>query len=258
MKFTEQYFNDARDVIMGVIAGYKDELAAVHGRIDESLKPDNSVVTKLDKELEIKFKEALSKFDSSVGFWGEEHGQEGNEKTMWLIDPIDGTESFIRGLPACRNILTFVHDGQIEFALANRFTTNDLYTVIKGRPTLKNGQPVKLSSRSLNRAWLEFSINLLDPRGYEIYKNLKPQIATEVNEYDFLDVLDGRIEGLIVYKSLGNVWDYAPRAALINGAGGKVVNIGSDSYDFRKLDLIAVVPQIFDQVKETVEASLAS
>lgn len=256
MNFTEQYFKDAQKVIMGVLDEARPELMAAYGDVAEELKADDSVVTALDKSLEIKLKEALAKFDSSVGFWGEEHGREGSEKSFWLIDPIDGTESFIRGLSVCRNILTFINNDQPQFALVYRFPTKDLFTAQKGKPALKNGQPAVLSERKIERAWLEFSVNMREPDGYEIYKNLRPKIAGITVHHDFLEVLEGSLEGLVVYKSAGGEWDYAPRALLIESAGGRVANIGSDTYEYRNKSMIAAVPQIYDEVKDIIESAL--
>lgn len=255
MNFTEQYFANAQNIIMDVLHKVRPELMAAYGKVAEELKADKSVVTALDKSLEIKLKDALRKFDSAIGFWGEEHGREGNENSFWLIDPIDGTEHFIRGTTG-RNILTFIDGGEPLFALVYRFPTDDLFIAQKGQPTLKNGQPVKLSARPLSRAWLEFSVNMREADGYEIYKNLRPKIAGITVHRDFLEILEGGLEGYVVYKSGGQEWDYAPRALLIEGAGGRVTNVGSDSYDYRDKSLIATTPLIYDQVKRLVEEAL--
>lgn len=256
MNFTEQYFKDAQKVIMGVLEAVRPELMAAHGSVAETLKADQSVVTELDKSLEIKLKDVLRKYDSSVGFWGEEHGREGSEKSFWLIDPIDGTESFIRGTTGCRNILTFMDNERPQFAIIYRFPTGDLFTAQKDKPALKNGQQVKLSQRPLSRAWLEFSVNMREIDGYQIYMNLRPKLAGITVHRDFLEILEGAIEGLVVYKSGGQEWDYAPRALLIESAGGRVTNIGSDRYDYRDKSLVAVTPGVYDDVKRLVEEAL--
>ena len=248
MKFDQQYFEQAEKIIIDTINAYKPELMANFGLVKAEFKADKSVVTSLDKALEQKLKAALSKFDSSVGFLGEEYGQEGNTSSYWLIDPIDGTESFIRGLPSCRNILTFVDNGQVQYALANRFVTDDLFTAVRGQGTKKNGRPTRVNDQPLSRAWIEFSVRMLEPDGYEMYQKLKPRIASITVHQDFLRILDGSIEGIIVYKSGGQIWDYAPRAFLISEAGGRVVNIGQTTYDIHNFNMIATNAVIFDEI----------
>lgn len=248
MNFTSGYFKGAQEIIMGVLKDVRPELMRVRGKIEHELKDDLSIVTHLDKELEIKLKDALRKFDPSVGFLGEEHGKEGNENSYWLVDPIDGTESFTRGLSSSRNILTFVDNNEAQFALAYRFPTDDLFLAEKDKGTTKNGTKVELSNRTLKRAWLEFDVKMLRPNGYKVYQLLRPHIAGVTMHHDFLEVLEGSMEGLIVYKSRGQIWDYAPRALFIKEAGGRVANLGSEAYDIHNLDLIATTPQIFDEV----------
>ncbi|HET9850603.1 MAG TPA: inositol monophosphatase family protein [Candidatus Saccharimonadales bacterium] len=253
MNYTSGWFESAQKVIMGVLAEARPELLKFHGNITHELKADRSIVTRLDKELEIKIKDALKKYDGGVGFLGEEYGREGNEKSYWLVDPIDGTEHFTRGLPGARNLLTFIDKNQPQYALAYRFPTDDLFTAIAGRGTTKNGQKVTLSQRPLDRAWLEFSVNMRLSDGYAIYQKLRPKIAGITIHRDFLEILEGALEGIVVYKSAGQVWDYAPRALLIKEAGGKVTNFGKPDYDINDLSLVAVAPSIYEDLVSLLE-----
>jgi fructose-1,6-bisphosphatase/inositol monophosphatase family enzyme len=91
-------------------------------------------------------------------------------------------------------------------------------------------------------------IRLLDPKGYAMYRKLRPKISGFTLHLDFLVVLDGAIDGIVVYKSDGQIWDYAPRAHLIKEAGGLVANIGKSTYDIHDLDLVATNAVIFDEV----------
>src|SRR3990167_2820873 len=106
MNFTQQYFTDAQKAIMQILVKSRTELMKHYGRAEYETKSDNSIVTHMDKEMELKLKQALAKMDKSVGFWGEEHGREGNKDDYWLIDPIDGTESYVRGIPTPCNLLS--------------------------------------------------------------------------------------------------------------------------------------------------------
>ncbi len=256
MNFTSDYFSNAQKVIMGVIKDVRPELLANFGKIDTQTKEDKSIVTNLDKDIEIKLKKALNSFDSSVGLMGEEFGHEGSDKSYWLIDPIDGTEQFVRGLPGCRNILTFVDSDEAQFALIYRFSTDDLFIAQKDKPSTKNGKPVKLSERSLDRAWLEFSVNMQLEDGYKLYQKIRPAIAGITVHRDFLEIVEGKLEGMIVYKSAGSVWDYAPRALLIEGAGGRVTNVRSNRYDINERSMIAVTPHIYDPLEALAKEAL--
>lgn len=248
MSFTQQYFSDAQKIIMGVLKELRPELMEHSGKIEHELKHDQSIVTRLDKEVELKLKQALQKMDSSVGFWGEEHGQTGDQKNLWLVDPIDGTEHFARGWPLARNLITFIANDKPVFSLAYLFGTDDLYVATEGKGATKNGQQLRMSNRPLNRSWIEFSVRLLEPRGYEMYKTLRPHVNGILSTYHFFYILDGYIEGMVVYKSQGDVWDYAPRTFFIQEAGGRVANFGSDKYNWRDCNVIATNEVIFEEV----------
>lgn len=235
---------------MDVLKTERPELMKHYGRVEHELKDDKSVVTHLDKELEIKLKASLAEYDSKIGFWGEEFGREGNTDNYWLIDPIDGTEKFIRGMASSRSLVTFVSDNHAQYALFYAFVLDNLYTAIRGHGTTKNGQQIKMSNRPLNRAWIEFNANLLDETGYKMYRALRPKVAALPRTYDFSNQLDGSLDGYVVYKTVGGIWDYAPRTLLISEAGGKVANFGSDNYDIHDLNFIATNPVIFDQVQK--------
>lgn len=250
MSFTKQYFKDAEGVVMGVLQAYKPELMKHYGKVETELKADTSIVTHLDKELELKIKAALNKFDAGVGTWGEEFGQEGDKKNYWLIDPIDMTEHFVRGDPDSRNLVTLIENDQPVLALAYVFAKDELYRAARGEGTTKNDRRLKMSDRPLERAWLEFSVNMMDPTGYKIYKTLRPHVAGLPQRYHFFDILEGVLDGLVVYKSRGAIWDYAPRALLIQEAGGRVANFDSDDYQIEDVHLIATNPVIFEDVRK--------
>ncbi|OGL26076.1 hypothetical protein A3E49_02710 [Candidatus Saccharibacteria bacterium RIFCSPHIGHO2_12_FULL_49_19] len=256
MTFTSDYFRGAQKIIMDLLQEVRPEILRYHGKVEFETKSDKSIVTHLDKELELKLKDVLSAYDSKVGFWGEEHGKEGSAKSYWLIDPIDGTEALVRGLPGVRNILTFIDNDQPVYALAYRLTTDDLFIAERGMPTTKNGKVVKLSDRPLHRSWLEFSVNMRLPAGYVMYQKLRPRVAGITVHRDFLEILEGSLEGLVVYKSPGKEWDYAPRALMIEGAGGAAANIGSDHYDFHNTDLLATSPVVFDEVHKLLSEAV--
>lgn len=248
MNFNESYFKDAEKIVMGVLKQERPMLLKHLGKVEHEMKHDDTVVTDMDKDIEHKLKAALYKFDPSIGYWGEEHGKEGDEKNYWLIDPIDDTEQYIRGMVGSRNLITFISDDQPVFALAYLFISDDLYLAIAGNGATKNGRAIKLSNRPLERSWIEFSVDQMTDNGHAMFKKLRPHVAGLLKTYHFPYILDGSMDGLVVYKSKGGVWDYAPRALLIKEAGGRVANFGSDSYDIYNCDLIATNPVIFDEI----------
>jgi myo-inositol-1(or 4)-monophosphatase len=253
MKPTQEYLDQAEKLLMEVFHGYRPKLIDSFGSIQHSLKADHSVVTKLDVELETKIREALADFDPGVGVEGEELGKTGSRSTFWLVDPIDGTESFIRGLPLPRNIVTLIDDGEPVYALIYRFITDEKFTAIKNQGAKKNDQPLHVSNRPLDRAWINYSTALDDPKHLKKFLAVKKHVHELVNMKEFVNLATGAIEGVIWDNSAGGVWDYAPRGLLFKEAGAQVSNAGSEDFNYLDKTIIAAGPTIYPRLKQIYE-----
>ncbi len=76
-----------------------------------SRKKDRTEVTQADQETESLLTDALLKERPSHGIFGEEHGAQGQQDSpwTWIIDPIDGTSNFARGIPVWATLISLVH-----------------------------------------------------------------------------------------------------------------------------------------------------
>lgn len=254
MKITHDYIEQAQTEIARVFQAVRPELLKAHGKIEHMFKKDKSVVTELDTMVEENLRLALSKFDSSLGFMGEELGTEGDSKNFWLIDPIDGTESFIRGLPSPRNVVCLIADDKPVMAIVYMFVTDELYVAIEGNGSTRNGKPIHVSDRPLDRAWIEFAVPLNNPESRQKLLNVRELIHGMTVHQTFTTVAEGSIDGLISYKTNMGIWDVVPRALLIREAGGKIANVGSDHYDYKDTSLVATNPVIFEKVAAVMAA----
>ena len=75
-------------------------------------KPDRSPVTRADKEIEEYIRAAAKEREPALGFYGEEFGQEEAELCLF-IDPLDGTRSFVRGIPFFATLLGLAENGRL-------------------------------------------------------------------------------------------------------------------------------------------------
>ncbi len=245
---TDDQLRQARTFIVEQFQGFRPRLLEAFGNIAEQMKDDATPVTDLDKQIERELRVALANFDSGIGFIGEEFGQTGNTETFWLVDPIDGTESFIRGIPSPRNMVTLIDHGTPVLTLVYKFVTDELFTAIRGQGAYKNGQPIHTSQRSLDRMWMEIATPLSEPAVASILAPIRKVINGYRVSGDFTLSVEGKIDALLVYKVGGGDWDYAPRGLLFQEAGAKVANIGSDTYDYRNHDFLAAPAHVFDQL----------
>jgi histidinol-phosphatase len=77
-----------------------------------TIKADGTPVSTADRDAEVAIREMLATATPGYGILGEELGAEGTEHARWVIDPIDGTKSFVRGLPFSATLLALEVDGE--------------------------------------------------------------------------------------------------------------------------------------------------
>jgi histidinol-phosphatase len=81
-------------------------------------KSDATPVTEVDRDAETAIKRVLRAEFPDHAFYGEEHGREGESDFLWLIDPIDGTKSFVRGYPFFSTQIALMHAGELVLGVS--------------------------------------------------------------------------------------------------------------------------------------------
>lgn len=226
------------------------------GNIRETTKKDgssHSVVTELDLSIERFLRDAVKKLDPSAEFSGEEYGGTRDASRFWLCDPIDGTAHFIRGLPFCSVMLALIEDGKVNFSAIYDFIKDDMYHAIRGGGAFKNDEPIHVSERPLEEAYIAFETRIDKPVNYQLFQKIRETSVlfhTITAGYEFALVASGKLEARMCLDPWGKDWDYAPGSLLVSEAGGVVANIGSSSYDYRNLNLIAANPLVYRALTE--------
>jgi len=115
--------------------------------IGVDFKDDQSPVTLADKTVETVVRRAILERYPDHGILGEEHGSErADQDDMWVIDPIDGTRSFISGYPLFGFLLAYLHRGNPEVGIISMPALNEVYVGIHGQGTTLNGEPIHVSA----------------------------------------------------------------------------------------------------------------
>ena len=228
----------ARDIARSV----RSKLMSQYGNIEALSKNDGdvatSVVTELDREIEHIFREKLLDFSVEVGFYGEETGRSGRKDLFWLVDPLDGTNYYIRGLPMCSSMISLIDNGQVVLAVIYDFLEDDVYSAIRGGGAFVNDQLISVSERSLANSLVTFESSLAQPPLLEHLRGNASLVSYRASGYESILVASGKIEAKIGIEAFGGDWDYAPGSLLVEEAGGVVVNLGQSSYDYRNHSFI--------------------
>jgi len=209
------------------------------------------VVTKLDTDIENFIAEKLYKYDSSIGFLGEEFGERKKSNSFWLVDPIDGTAHFVRGMPFCTTMIALVENGEVVLTVINNFITKELYIAEKGKGAKLNEKPIYVSNRSLKDSYISFESNLTSEKNLKTYQTLNDKciLFHTINcGYEYGLIASGKIEGRICLDPFGKDWDYAPGSLLVSEAGGIVRNIGKTTYDYKDHNFLATNKIIYGEL----------
>ena len=208
-------------------------------------------VTEIDQQVEKFLATELAKIMPEVSFVGEEFGGDRESSSFWLVDPIDGTGHYIRGIPFCTTMLALISDKKVVFSIIYDFVNDIIYHAELGKGAFKNGVGIRVSDRPIEKSYLAIEINSSKAGNTELISKIR-QKSNTLNllcaGHDFVLVAEGKIEGRIMYDAFGKDYDFAPGSLLVSEAGGVVRNCKSDNYDYTNLDFVAVAPQIYESL----------
>ncbi len=190
------------------------------------LKGDNSPVTAADREAEALIRSRIEAKYPQHAIVGEEFGDSrpAGADHCWYVDPIDGTKSFIRGVPLYAVLLGLEIEAKIEAGVAYFPALDEMVYAASGSGCFWNGRRARVSSeRQLSRSFVSFT----DPMGFENYGRQaaweRIQAATYYrvgwsDAYGHALVATGRLE--LMLDPVMNSWDCGPFPVLLREAGG--------------------------------------
>jgi len=190
-------------------------------------KADASPVTRADREAERAMRVLIEATYPEDGIVGEEHGRERTGAgRQWVLDPIDGTRSFVTGVPLFGTLIALAVDGMPVVGVIDQPVTKERWIGIAGAPTTLNGAPVHtracpaLASAMLSTTGEEF---IEGPGEYEAFSRVRDAAGgfRRVPDcYGYAMLASGFVD-LVIEAGL-KTWDLAALKPVIEGAGGVV------------------------------------
>ncbi len=117
---------------------------AARGPVQSQTKGDGSPVTAIDQGVEDRLREMIAEAYPDHGIVGEERGASAPERELvWVLDPIDGTLPFMAGLPVYGTLIALLRDRVPIIGVIEMPATGERWVGCRGRPTTRNGQPVR-------------------------------------------------------------------------------------------------------------------
>lgn len=189
-------------------------------------KSDNSPVTVADKSAEKLIRDAVSAAFPADGFLGEEYGdQPGTSGFRWVIDPIDGTKSFISAVPLFGTLVGLLHHGVPLLGCIHQPVLRQLM-IGDGKVTTLNGSPVRARAcNSLASATMVVTDPLhpakhQDGARYDDLCRRVRVVRTWGDCYGYLLVAAGWAD--LMVDPIMNPWDLLPVIPVIRGAGATI------------------------------------
>lgn len=217
-----------------------------HGEFDVEHKADASPVTIADIECEHAIKAVLSEAFPEHGFYGEELGRESIDADyVWLIDPIDGTKSFVRGYPFFSTQIALLHQGELIVGVSNApaFNGGEMACAARGHGATLNGEPIQTSDTT-TIAKTSLSLGNIESLGRSPAWGWIGALVGDVHRirgygdfYHYHLLASGRIDAIL--ESDLNILDIAAVTVILREAGGDITELGGDAIELETRSVFA-------------------
>lgn len=230
-------FQEFSDFVQSLTPTIREIVHKYIGQVHVDYKADDSPVTQADKEIEQYIVSQIeARFPEGV-IVGEESGTHpvsasiatgtGGPLIEWIIDPIDGTKSFIHGVPLFATLIGVIVDGEAVYGAIYNPLLDDLI-IGDNRVALWNGVPTRMRKcDSLAQATL-LTTDILDMNKHRNIRNFMAlveqcrMLRTWGDAYGYCLLATGRAD--IMVDPIMSRWDLAALIPVIRGAGGAITD----------------------------------
>ena len=193
-------------------------------------KPDLTPVTDADRAVERMMRERIARDRPGEGVLGEEEGDDGGS-VRWIVDPIDGTKNFSRGIPVWASLVALERDGRVVCGVASAPALGHRWWAARGEGAFRDGERIEVSRiASLEEATVSFSRSGLDdPKLLDLAR--RAWHAQPFSDFwAHLLVAEGAVE-ISVEHSM-STWDNAALQVIVEEAGGRFSDLaGAPRFD---------------------------
>lgn len=203
------------------------EMLEHHGALRVERKGLNDFVTQMDLKSETLIREKLLSACPEDEFYGEEEGGAAQAVGRWIVDPIDGTSSFLRGQRLYTISIAYEHDGTLQIGCVYCPGTDELFLGARGEGATLNGRPIHVADTKLSDAIIALGLAHRKPVERERSLAMFPGLMRSVGDirrygsaaYELCSVAAGRCDAFLergIY-----LYDYAAGYVILEEAGGR-------------------------------------
>ncbi len=213
----------AADAAAAIIARYYRD------GVEVEIKPDATPVTRADVESEQAIRAVLQQAFPDHAIHGEEQGRSGDSDFLWLVDPIDGTRSFVRGYPMFSTQIALMHRGELLLGVSMASEFGETMWARRGGGAFLNGRRVRAAdTRTVEQAAISTGNvrSLAAGRGWQALGGLLQRAERTRGYGDFYHyhlLARGSIDAVI--ESDVNILDIAALAVIVGEAGATFTDL---------------------------------
>jgi histidinol-phosphatase len=198
-------------------------------------KPDGTAVTPADRAVEEMARGKVGKSGLSLDVLGEEMGGANaksanhGERPRMIIDPIDGTEEFLRGIPTFGTLLAIEQDGEIVAAMVSAPALRSRWWAYRGEGAYRDEKRLHVSNVDKLGSAMVFTTGTGPSKNADDQAKIRRLLDAARNSRSFggfwqhMLVAEGSIEAALDWTS--KPWDLAPLGIIVEEAGGRSTNV---------------------------------
>lgn len=206
------------------------QMQARRDRLLIECKSDASPVTEIDRRCERVIFDTLRDVFPNDGFLGEETGRrDGSSGRRWIVDPLDGTRPFIRGIPTHSALVALEENGCPVVGVIELPALNTTYWAAFGSGAYKNGESIRVSETAQFNQVTGSALGYIQEAGTPRAKALLNLMGQWEYVYGFMDgftyglIAEGALE--VCVNLLDKAWDCAAAACVVTEAGGRFTDL---------------------------------
>ena len=212
-------------------------------------KADQTPVTVADREAEAAIKQVLRSAFPDHALYGEEEGREGEGDFLWLIDPIDGTRSFVRGYPMFSTQIALMHRAELVLGVSSAAQFGEVAWARRGGGAFLNGERIQVAGATEFGPATAISIGnvktLSRGAGWSALARLIQRCGRTRGYGDFYHyhlLARGSLD--LVIESDVNILDVAALAVIVREAGGVFTDLAGGELTLDTTSVLAGAPAL--------------
>lgn len=215
------------------LAARADELALARFRAADlhvEQKPDTTLVTEADLRIEEAVRELCASRHPELGVFGEERGETaGSSGARLILDPIDATANFARGIPVFATLLAIEEEGEVVAGLVSSPALATRWSAARGDGAYRNRERVRVSGQKELARAQAFHGSLGGYEAVPASRGIAQLVGRTHRDRGFGDfwqhVLVAEGAGEVAVDPIVHPWDIAPLQILVEEAGGRATSL---------------------------------